>query len=219
MPAQFIAVAGNIGAGKTELVNFFCRRYGLKPFFEPNDTNPYLEDFYADMKAWSFHSQIYFLTHKLKLHRQLMKESGVVVQDRTIYEDAEIFARNLHLQGLISDRDYALYRELYETALETLQPPDVMIFLRCPVRTLKKRIAQRGRAMEANIPSEYLIRLNRLYDSWRKRYTLSPVIDLETDKLDYLTDLVDRLDVFAAIEKYVTPPKATAGASTSATTR
>lgn len=203
MPRRYIAVAGNIGAGKTELVNFLCRRYGLKPFFEPNDTNPYLEDFYRDMKAWSFHSQIYFLTHKLRLHRRLMADPATVVQDRTIYEDAEIFARNLHDQGFITDRDYGMYRELYETLCDTLAPPDVMIFLKCPVPTLRKRIAQRGRAMEAEIPLEYLKRLNRLYADWRERYAMSPVIELETNKLDYLTDLVDRIDVFKQIEKYL----------------
>src|SRR5438132_6292412 len=187
---RFIAVAGNMGAGKSELVAFLCRRYGLKPFFEPNDTNPYLADFYKDMKAWSFHSQIYFLAHKLRLHRQLMAESGTVVQDRTIYEDAEIFCENLHRSGMLADRDYQTYRELYETAIATLAPPDLMIFLQCNVRTLKKRIARRGRKMEMDVPTEYLSRLNRLYAEWRDRYRLSPVIELETDKLDYLTDLV-----------------------------
>jgi len=203
MPRKYIAVAGNIGAGKSELVQFLCRRYGLKPFFEPNDTNPYLEDFYADMKAWGFHSQIYFLTHKLRLHRQLMAEPSTVVQDRTIYEDAEIFATNLYQQGHISKRDWQMYRELYETLLESLEPPDLMIFLKCPVRTLRKRIAKRGRAMEQDIPVDYLKRLNRLYAGWRERYDLSPVIELETDKLDYLTNLVDRIDVFTQIEKHL----------------
>lgn len=203
MPRKYIAVAGNIGAGKSELVQFLCRRYGLKPFFEPNDTNPYLEDFYADMKAWGFHSQLYFLTHKLRLHRQLMAEPSTVVQDRTIYEDAEIFATNLYQQGHISKRDWQMYRELYDTLLESLEPPDLMIFLKCPVRTLRKRIAKRGRAMEQDIPVDYLKRLNRLYAGWRERYDLSPVIELETDKLDYLTNLVDRIDVFTQIEKHL----------------
>lgn len=203
MPRKFIAVAGNIGAGKTELVQFLCKRYGLKPFFEPNDDNPYLEDFYADMKTWGFHSQIFFLTHKLRLHRQLMADPATVVQDRTIYEDAEIFATNLYEQGHISKRDWQMYRELYDTLCDTLEPPDVMIFLKCPVRTLRKRIAKRGRAMEQEIPLEYLKRLNRLYAGWRERYDLSPVIELETDKLDYLTNLVDRIDVFKQIEKYL----------------
>ena len=200
---RFIAVAGNMGAGKSELVQFLCRRYGLKPFFEPNDTNPYLADFYADMKGWAFHSQIYFLTHKFRLHRELMKEPGTVVQDRTIYEDAEIFCANLHRSGMISDRDYRMYRELYEGITTSLAPPDLMIFLKCPVRTLKKRILQRGRKMEIDVPGDYLKSLNTLYDEWRGRYSMSPVIELETDRLDYLTDLVDRLDLFRQIEKYV----------------
>lgn len=200
---RFIAVAGNMGAGKSELVQFLCRRYGLKPFFEPNDTNPYLADFYADMKKWAFHSQVYFLTHKLRLHRELMAEPGTVVQDRTLYEDAEIFCENLHRTGKIDDRDYRLYRELYDSVTATLAPPDLMIFLKCPVGTLRKRILKRGRRMEIDAPLEYLKSLNKLYDEWRAKYTLSPVIELETDHLDYLTDLVDRLDLFKQIERYL----------------
>ena len=207
MPAparkRFLAVAGNMGAGKSELVQFLCRRYGLKPFYEPNDANPYLADFYADMKQWAFHSQIYFLTHKFRLHRELMAEPGTVVQDRTIYEDAEIFCENLHRQKMISERDHKMYRELYEAVTSSLQPPDLMIFLKCPVKTLKKRIATRGRAMEQQIPTEYLTRLNKLYDEWRGRYMMSPVIELSTDKLDYLSNLIDRLDLFKQIEKYL----------------
>ena len=201
---KFIAIAGNIGAGKTELTSFLCRKYGLKPFFEPNDGNPYLEDFYRDMKGYAFKSQIYFLTHKFRLHRELMQEPGTVVQDRTIYEDAEIFCENLRRSGMISDRDYTTYRELYGTICASLSPPDLMIFLKCPVRTLKKRIQQRGRKMEMEIPTAYLSALNKLYDEWRARYSLSPVIELDTGSLDYLTDLVDRLDLFRQIEKYVT---------------
>jgi deoxyadenosine/deoxycytidine kinase len=200
---RFIAVAGNIGAGKTELVSFLCRKYEIKPFFEPNDTNPYLEDFYADMKGFGFRSQIYFLSHKFRLHRELEKESGTVVQDRTIYEDAEIFARNLHRSGSIDDRDWKTYSELYEVVSRALAPPDLMIYLRSPVKTLKARIRGRGRAMEAEIPTAYLKGLNDLYEEWFTRYDLSPVITLPTDKLDYLTDLVDRLEVFRQIEKHL----------------
>lgn len=203
MPRRFIAVAGNIGAGKTELVSFLCRKYGVEPFFEPNDTNPYLESFYGDMGTWAFRSQLWFLTHKFRLHRRLMESTATVVQDRTLYEDAEIFARNLYEQGHIDERDYRTYRELYETVCETLSPPDVMIFLRCPVRTLRKRIASRGRAMEQSLPRGYLERLDDLYRRWRESYDLSPVIELDTGKLDYLTDLVDRLDVMQRIERYL----------------
>jgi len=200
---KFVAVAGNIGAGKTELVGFLCKRYGLKPFFEPNDTNPYLEDFYKDMKAYAFRSQIYFLTHKFRLHRALERESGTVVQDRTIFEDAEIFARNLHRQKFIDKRDWQTYTELYNTISSALAPPDLMIFLKCPVKTLRQRIKIRGRAMEQDIPTPYLQRLNALYEEWHGRYRLSPVLTLSTDKLDYLTDLVDRIDLFKQIERHL----------------
>jgi len=200
---RFIAVAGNIGAGKSELVQFLCRRYGLKPFHEPYETNPYLADFYRDMPRWAFHSQVYFLTHKLRLHRELMAEPGTVVQDRTIYEDAEIFCENLHRSGAIVERDYRLYRELYEAVTKVLAPPDLMIFLKCPVRTLRQRIRRRGRQMEIDLPTGYLRALDKLYEEWRAQYRLSPVIELQTDKLDYLTDLVDRIDLFQQIERYL----------------
>ena len=200
---RFIAVAGNIGAGKTELVGFLCKVYGLKPFFEPNDGNPYLEDFYRDMKGFAFKSQIYFLTHKFRLHRELECEPGTVVQDRTIYEDAEIFARNLYKQGAIDQRDWQTYHELYSVVSRALAPPDLMIYLRAPVRTLRKRISGRGRAMEQDIPTAYLKRLNELYEDWFGRYNLSPVITLASDKLDYITDLVDRLEILGQIEKYL----------------
>ena len=200
---KFIAIAGNIGAGKTELTAFLCKRYGLKPFYEPNDQNPYLEDFYKDMKTWAFRSQIFFLTHKFRLHRELEKESGTALQDRTIYEDAEIFAKNLFKQRQISARDWKTYWELYETVSSSLRPPDLMIYLRCPVKTLKERIRLRGRKMEQDIPTRYLTRLNGLYEDWFGRYKMSAVLVLPTDTLDYLTNLVDRVDLFRQIESHL----------------
>ena len=200
---RFIAVAGNIGAGKTSLVDFLCKQYKLKPFFEPNDTNPYLADFYGDMRRWSFHSQIYFLSHKFRLHRELERYPGTVVQDRTIYEDAEIFAENLYRSHCINKRDYKTYRELYDTILRDLQPPSVMIFLRCGVRTMRSRIRQRGREMEQSIPAAYLRKLDRLYNEWSGRYDLSPVIEINSDKMDYVCDLLDRYDLLRTIEKYL----------------
>jgi deoxyadenosine/deoxycytidine kinase len=200
---KFIAIAGNIGAGKTELTGFLCRKYGIKPFYEPNDLNPYLADFYKDMKTWAMRSQLFFLTHKFKLHRELEREKGTAIQDRTIYEDAEIFARNLYRQKFIDKRDWNLYSEMYETISSSLRPPDLMIYLRCPVKTLKQRIKIRGRKMEQDIPTAYLKRLNVLYEDWFKRYTLSPVLTLQTDTLDYLTNLVDRVDLFRQIEKHL----------------
>lgn len=201
--STFIAIAGNIGAGKTELTEFLCRRYGLVPFYEPNDQNPYLADFYADMKTWAYRSQLFFLTHKFRLHLGLQREPGAVVQDRTIYEDAEIFARNLYRQRLIEKRDFETYWTLYEAIRHTLRPPDLMIQLRCPVRTLRQRIRARGRSFEQDIPAAYLRRLNALYEDWYARYDLSPVVTLETDQLDWLTDLVDRVDLFERIERYL----------------
>ena len=198
---RYIAVAGNIGAGKTSLVEFLVRRYKLKPFYEPNDENPYLKDFYKDMKAWAFHSQIFFLTHKFRLHRELERFPKTVLQDRTRYEDAEIFAKNLHRSRYINKRDYATYREMYETIRKDLTPPDIMIFLRCSVRTMRKRIKQRGRGMEQQIPTSYLRRLNSLYTEWINNYKLSPLIEIDSDRIDYVTDLVHRLDLLKAIEK------------------
>ena len=206
MPAagkRFIAVAGNIGAGKTELTRFLCKRYGIKPFYEPNEQNPYLADFYGDMKAWAYRSQLFFLAHKFRLQLELQDEPGTVVQDRTIHEDAEIFAKNLYRQRFIEVRDYKVYRQLYSSIAKALRPPDLMIQLSCPVRTLRQRIRLRGRAMERDIPVPYLGRLNRLYEDWFRRYDLSPVMRLETDRLDWLTDLVDRADLFRRIERYL----------------
>jgi deoxyadenosine/deoxycytidine kinase len=200
---KFIAIAGNIGAGKTELTAFLCKKYGIKPFYEPNDQNPYLADFYKDMKAWAFKSQLFFLTHKFRLHRELERETGTAIQDRTIYEDAEIFARNLHKQRAIDKRDWQTYEELYQTISASLRPPDLMIYLRCPVKTLKQRIALRGRKMEQDIPTAYLNRLNALYEDWFTRYSLSPVLVLPTDTLDYMTNLVDQVDLFRKIEKHL----------------
>jgi len=202
-PKKFIAIAGNIGAGKTELTAFLCKKYGLTPFFEPNEQNPYLADFYRDMKTWAFRSQIFFLTRKFRLHRKVPQSSGTVVQDRTLYEDAEIFAKNLHRQGFIDRRDFRTYWELYESIAESLPPPDLMIYLKCSVRTLKRRIQLRGRRIERDIPTAYLRRLNRLYEEWFRSYSTSPVLVLSTDKLDYLTDLVDRVDLFHKIEKHL----------------
>ena len=200
---NYIAVSGNMGAGKTSLVDFLSRRYPLKPVFEPNATNPYLDDFYKDMKRWAFQSQLYFLTAKFRLHRELEKYEGSVIQDRTIYEDAEIFALNLKRGRCISSRDFSTYWELYETICKELRPPDVMIYLRCSVGALRKRILHRGRDMEAAVPVSYLKRLHRLYEDWISRYDLSPVIEINTDKVDYVTDLVDRLDLLKKIEDFL----------------
>ena len=200
---KYLAVAGNIGSGKSTLVQFLSNQYGFKPFFEKNDENPYLADFYRDMLSWAFHSQIFFLTHKFKLHHQLESERGPVVLDRTIYEDAEIFASGLNESQKISDRDFEVYRTLYASMCESLRPPDLMIYLRCPITTLKKRIQLRGRGMEQDIPTAYLKALQGKYDDWIKRYDQSELIIIETDKMDYVTDLIDRIDVMKRIEEFL----------------
>ena len=195
-----IAIAGNMGTGKSTLVDFLARTYGIKPFYEPNDENPYLADFYKDMKAWAFQSQIYFLSNKFRLHQALDREPGVVALDRTIFEDAEIFATALHQMRKISKRDWQTYQALYASILDAIRPPDLMIYLRCSMRTLRKRIRLRGRAMERNVPPSYLKRLERLYEDWIDDYSMSDVLVLETDDMDYVHDLVHRLDVMQRIE-------------------
>ena len=200
---RYIAVAGNIGAGKSTLVEFLCERYNVKPFFEPNESNPYLEDFYGDMPRWAFQSQVYFLAAKFRLHQELDATKQSVIQDRTLWEDAEIFVENLYRQKLMDKRDYATYRLMYEAIRDNIRPPDLMIYLRCPVRTVKKRIAMRGREMEQDIPTGYLRRLHNLYEGWIEDYSISPLMVIPTDRLDYLTDLVDRHDILKTIEKYL----------------
>lgn len=200
---KFLAVAGNIGAGKTSLTEFLCNQYGFEPVYEPFQTNPYLDDFYKDMKAWSFHSQLYFLTHKFRLHLELNSSNGTMVMDRTIYEDAEIFATNLYRGRFMSKRDHQTYMELYTSMQSALQPPDLLIYLRCDTRAIRARIRQRGRPSEQAIKASYLRRLNELYEDWIARYTLSPVLVWESGSRDYLTHLVDRVEFQRAVERFL----------------
>lgn len=200
---KYIAVAGNIGAGKSTLVEFLCHTYGVKPVFEPHDTNPYLEDFYDDMERWAFQSQAYFLGRKFRLHLQAQAWPHPVIQDRTIYEDAEVFARNLYTQGIMEERDFQTYWELYQNIRDALEPPDLLICLVADVKTIQKRIKMRGRQMEQSIPVAYLKRLNALYEQWFNSYHLSPTVTIVTNKLDYMTDLVDRIDLLREIESHL----------------
>jgi deoxyadenosine/deoxycytidine kinase len=198
---RYVAVAGTIGAGKTSLVAWLAKRYGLVPFYEPNETNPYLSDFYRDMARWAFHSQAFFLAHKLELHQELERSTKPAVIDRTLYEDAEIFARNLYDQGFMADRDWDVYQRLYAGIRRALRPPDVLIALRCSLRTAKKRIARRKRKMESSIPDAYLRRLHRLYSRWFSTYDLSPIVIIDTDKMDYVEDLVDLIDLTRKLDE------------------
>lgn len=200
---KFIAVAGNMGVGKTSLVKFLHDKYNLEPVYEPYMDNPYLDDFYVDMKKWGFHSQMYFLSHKFRLHMELSRSDGTCVQDRTIYEDAEIFCTNLYRGRKMLKRDYETYMELYRTMQQVLQPPDLMIYLRCSVRAIRRRIKRRGRPSEQQIPSRYLRRLNDLYEDWMDGWTRSPVLVWDSENMDYLTDLADRIEFQRSIEKFL----------------
>ncbi len=183
---KFVAVAGNIGVGKSTLVEMLCEKLDWEPFYEPVAENPYLADFYEDMPTWSFHSQVFFLSHRLRSHHDLALHPTSVIQDRSVYEDAEVFAQNLYRQGHIQPRDYQTYRELYETVIGFLPPPDLVIYLRASVPTLLKRIESRGRDYERTIASDYLAGLNDLYESWINDFTLCPVLTVPADDLDYV---------------------------------
>ena len=197
---KFIAIAGNIGAGKSTLLEFLTNSYDVAPFYEPNDENPYLPDFYKDMRRWAFQSQLFFLSNKFRIHQEADRTPGVVIQDRTIFEDAEIFATALRQMRKIDKRDWQTYCSFYQNILQAIQPPDLMIYLHCPIRTLRRRIRLRGRKMEQDIPLSYLKRLERLYEQWIGDYRLSDVLVLDSGKLDFVSDLVDRQDVRERVE-------------------
>ncbi len=185
---RFIAIAGNIGAGKSTLTGLLSQRLGWEPFYEAVSDNPYLADFYADMPRYAFHSQVFFLSRRLRHHRRLLDFPGSVVQDRSVYEDAEIFAQALYRQGHIALRDYQTYRELYDVLVRFLPPPDLVVYLRAAVPTLLQRIALRGRSFEQNITPEYLTDLNTLYESWMQNFSLCPVLTVPADRLDFVHD-------------------------------
>lgn len=203
MADRFVAVSGNIGVGKTSLVRFLTERYGIQPMYEPFGDNPYLDDFYQDMDRWAFHSQTWFLARKFRLHQELEATPGTFVMDRTIYEDAEIFATYLARSRRMTRRDFATYIELYESMKQSLRPPDLLIHLRCSVRAIRARIRQRGRPSEQAIPASYLRKLNDLYEDWIGRWSESPILIWDSENLDYLSDLVHRLEFHRAIERFL----------------
>ena len=184
--SRFVAVAGNIGVGKSTLVKLLAEKMGWTPFYEPQSQNPYLADFYRDMQEWSFQSQIFFLSRRLRAHRDISNHPGPAVQDRSVYEDAEIFAQNLFLERNMSDRDYQTYRDLYEVLTRFLPAPDLVVYLRASVDTLVERISMRGRDYEQGIRPEYLSRLNDLYEEWTESFLLCPVLTVPADDLNYV---------------------------------
>jgi len=201
MPGKkYVAVAGNIGSGKSSLTRILSDYFKWEAYYERVDDNPYLTDFYNDMRRWSFNLQVFFLSSRFKHHRQINEAPYSVVQDRSIYEDAEIFARNLFEMGLMSRRDFENYSELFQTMMTFLRPPDLLIYLKASVPTLVRHIQSRGREFESTIRIEYLERLNRLYEDWVERFDLGPKLYLHVDHTDFVNDPGDRMDVITKIE-------------------
>jgi len=183
---KFIAVAGNMGVGKSALTGLLAQKLGWKPYSEAVADNPYLADFYKDMKRWSFHSQVFFLSRRLYDSLRILKDPEPVIQDRCMYEDAEIFARNLYLQGHMQEKDWHTYWELYELMRELVPAPELIIYLRASVPTLLKRINHRGRDYEQGVSIDYLEQLNRLYEEWVAGFSLCPTLIIPADELDFV---------------------------------
>lgn len=197
---KFISIAGNIGAGKSSLTGLLAKHLGWVPVYESVDNNPYLADFYEDMRRWSFNLQIYFLSSRFRHQKQMLENERRVVQDRTIYEDVEIFAKNLHEMGLMSDRDFRNYHALFEEMTNYLRAPNLLIYIRAQVPTLVEQIQQRGRDYENTIRIEYLERLNRLYEDWIERYPHEKLI-INTDDLDFVNNDEDLGRIIELVEQ------------------
>jgi deoxyadenosine/deoxycytidine kinase len=197
----YVVLAGNIGAGKSTLMRMMCDQLGWVPYYEPVAENPYLADFYADMNRWAFHSQVFFLTWRARAHHAIQEIPRPVVQDRSFYEDAEVFARALYQQGAMSEREWDTYRGLYQTLTTLLPPPDLVVYLKASVSTLRGRIAQRGRAFEAGIPDAYLQELNALYEEWIGGFTLAPVLVVPSDRLDFVRDSQGLTAIIATVRQ------------------
>jgi deoxyadenosine/deoxycytidine kinase len=208
-----IIVAGNIGVGKTSLAERLSDRLGWRCAFESVADNPYLADFYADMQEWAFHLQIFFLGHRAEQYLEMANDPQSVIFDRTIYEDAYIFARALYHMGNVSERDYLSYRRVFDLITSQLPPPDLLIYLRAPVEVLMNRIHSRARTIETGITSEYLSLLESFYEDWMKTYDVCPVLTIRSDDLDFvhkpqhLDIVVQRIqDRLAGKEDLVFPP-------------
>ncbi|MFQ5648914.1 MAG: deoxynucleoside kinase [bacterium] len=188
--SKFIAIAGNMGVGKTTLTRRLNERFGWETYYEPQEQNPYLQDFYRDMRRWAYHSQIFFLTQRFNDHLAIQTRKAVCIQDRTIYEDAEIFARNLYLRELMPARDYDSYKNLYQAMVQSLKRPDIVVYLRASTWTLISRIRKRGREYERSVDREYLAQLNIGYEKWIKK--IAPTWELlivDTDNFDMHEDV------------------------------
>ena len=195
-----IAVAGNIGAGKTTLTKKLARHYGWQAELESVDNNPYLEDFYKDMHQWSFHLQVYFLNSRFEQIQQLRSEKKSIIQDRTIYEDAYIFAKSLYQQGFFKERDYRNYQSLFESMIRYVQPPDLLIYLRSDISTLVKNIEIRGREYENLIRIDYLKGLNDHYEEWINNYNEGKLLTVDVTKTDFVNRSEDFSDIVFKID-------------------
>jgi deoxyadenosine/deoxycytidine kinase len=195
-----IAVVGNIGAGKTTLTELLAKNYGWIPQYESVDNNPYLEDFYGDMKRWSFNLQIFFLNSRFQQILEIQKSNANIIQDRTIYEDAFIFAANLRDMDLMTERDYDNYRKIFDNITSFIKPPDLLIYLQASVPTLVNNIQRRGREYEIGIRLDYLSKLNEKYTNWIKGYNSGKLLILDKDKLDFANNTEDLALVIDKIE-------------------
>ena len=180
-----IAVAGNIGVGKTTLTGLLAKNFNWEPHYESVDNNPYLDDFYTDMQRWAFNLQVYFLNSRFGQLKEFQESGKNIIQDRTIYEDAQIFAPNLHAMGLMTSRDFDNYSSLFKLMSSFVNPPDLLIYLRASVPTLVKQIQSRGRDYESSIRIDYLTRLNERYEAWISEYTSGKLLVIDTDDLDF----------------------------------
>ena len=197
---QHVAIAGNIGAGKTTLSAQLATHFGWEVMYEDTAINPYLWDFYHDMKRWSFNLQIYFLNNRYKQVIDIRNGNKTVVQDRTIYEDAHIFAPNLHEMGLMEKRDFENYFELFQTMSSQIQPPDLLIYLRASISTLVAHIESRGRDYEGNMSLDYLKRLNEKYENWIQNYTHGDLLIVPIDDLDFIKSSEDLGTVIQSVQ-------------------
>ncbi|MFA6247572.1 MAG: deoxynucleoside kinase [Mucilaginibacter sp.] len=198
-----IAIVGNIGAGKTTLTEMLAKNYGWEPLYEAVDNNPYLEDFYNEMKRWSFNLQIYFLNSRYRQIVDIQKNGRDIIQDRTIYEDAYIFAENLHDMGLMTTRDYENYQSMFDNITEFIKPPDLLVYLKASVPTLVNNIQRRGREYEIGIRIDYLSKLNEKYDKWINGYKLGKLLVLDKDNLDFANNTEDMASIVEKIEREV----------------
>ncbi len=198
-----IAIVGNIGAGKTTLTEMLAKNYGWDPLYEAVDNNPYLEDFYNEMKRWSFNLQIYFLNSRYRQIVDIQKGGRDIIQDRTIYEDAYIFAENLHDMGLMTTRDYENYQSMFDNITEFIKPPDLLVYLKASVPTLVNNIQRRGREYEIGIRIDYLSKLNEKYDKWINSYKLGKLLVLDKDNLDFANNTEDMASIVEKIEREI----------------